>query len=48
MKEGARGYGGSVTRANVAAMVTRTEWHEQTAAAFLARAGAYLAEGDLL
>ena len=29
-------------------MVTRTEWREQTAAAFLARAGACLAEDDLL
>ena len=29
-------------------MVTRTEWHEQTAEAFLTRASAYLAEGDLL
>ena len=40
--------GGVWTRANVAVMVACTEWHEQTAAAFLARAGAYLAEGDLL
>ena len=36
------------THANVAVMSTRTEWRAQTAAAFLARAGAYLAEGDLL
>ena len=36
------------TRLGLGIMTMCTEWHEQTATAFLDRAHTYLAEGDLL